>query len=117
MNKRKKGNIIRSNKAIPEFLFPLFWEYDPGTIDTAKHAGLIIERIMARGSWASMVWLQKTYNKDQLISFLENKGHRTLPFRELNYWAFMCGIPPEKRQNWLKYANESSLVWRARHAH
>ena len=107
MNKRKKDNIIRSNKAIPEFFFPLFWEYDPGTIDTAKHAGLIIERIMARGSWASMVWLQKTYNKDQ----------RTLPFRELNYWASICGIPPEKRQNWLMHASESSHVWRARHAH
>jgi len=112
-----KKDSIRSHKGIPEFLFPLFWEYDPGTIDTAKHAGLIIDRIMERGSWASMGWLKKTYTKDQLVSFLENKGHRTLPLRELNYWALMSGIPLEKRRNWLKNTSKRHHVWRARHAH
>ncbi len=81
MNKLKKDDI-RSNKGIPEFLFPLFWEYDPGTIDRVQHAGLIIGRIMERGSWDSMVWLQKTYSKDRLVVFLESKGQRTLPLRE-----------------------------------
>ena len=115
-NKLKKSTTI-NHKGIPEFLFPLFWEYDPGTIDTAEHAGLIIGRIMERGTWASMVWLKKTYTKDQLVSFLENKGHRTLPLRELNYWALMSGIPTEKRQNWLENASRRPHVWKARHAH
>ena len=117
MNICKKGNIFKNNNEIPEFLFPLFWEYDPGTIDRAKHAGLIIGRIMERGSWASMVWLQKTYTRDQLVAFLENKGYRILPLRELNYWALMTGIPSEKREDWLKETGKSSQVWRARHAH
>ncbi len=114
MNKLKKDDI-RSNKGIPEFLFPLFWEYDPETIDKVKHASLVIGRVMERGPWESMVWLQKTYTKDQLVSFLENRGYRTLPLRELNYWALLSGISSEKRQNWLKNAWKSPHVWRARH--
>lgn len=114
MNKSKKDHI-RSNKGIPEFLFPLFWEYDPETIDKAKHASLVIGRIMERGPWESMVWLQKTYTKDQLVAFLENKGHRTLPLRELTYWTLLIGISSEKRRKLLKNARKSSHVWRARH--
>ena len=108
---------FRNNKKLPEFLFPLFWEYDPDTIDIFKHAGLVMNRIMERGFWASMVWLQRTYSKDQLISFLEKRGSRTLSSRELNYWAFINGIPPEKRQKWLEQAREQSHVWRNRHSH
>ena len=111
------SNTIRNDKGIPEFLFPLFWEYEPETIDTIRHADLIIGRIMERGSWASMVWLQKTYKKDQLVSFLKNRGYRILPLRELNYWAFICGIPPGKRQNWIENAGKYPHVWRTRYAH
>ena len=101
---------------LPEFLFSLFLEYNPETVDIVKHAGLVMNRIMERGFWASMVWLQRTYSKDQIISFLEKKGSRTLSSRELNYWAFISGIPPEKRQKWLEQAREQSHVWRNRHS-
>jgi hypothetical protein len=107
---------FRNNMKLPEFLFPLFWEYDPETIDIVKHAGLIMNRIMERGLWASMVWLQRTYSQDQIISFLEKKGSRTLSSRELNYWALISGIPPEKRQKWLEKARERPHVWRDRHS-
>ena len=108
---------FRNNMKLPEFLFPLFWEYDPETIDIVKHAGLIMDRIMERGSWASMLWLQRTYSKDQLVSFLEKRGNRILSSRELNYWALMGGIPPEKRQKWLEEARGRHHVWRGRHSH
>lgn len=114
---RQIESKFRDNMKLPEFLFPLFWEYDPGTIDIAKHAGLIMGRIMERGSWASMLWLQRTYSKDQLVSFLEKRGNRILSSRELNYWAFTSGIPPEKRQKWLEEARERPHVWRDRNSH
>jgi len=108
---------FRNNMKLPEFLFPLFWEYDPDTIDIFKHAGLVMNRIMERGFWTSMVWLQRTYSKDQLISFLEKRGSRTLSSRELNYWAFISGIPPEKRQKLLEKARERPHVWGNHHSH
>lgn len=110
-------NQFRNDMKLPEFLFPLFWEYDPGIIDIVKHSGLIMYRIMERGSWTSMVWLQRTYSKDQLVSFLEKRGNRILSSRELNYWALISGISPEKRRKWLEEARERSHVWRSRHSH
>jgi len=106
---------FRNNMKLPEFIFPLFWEYDPEAIDIVEHAGLIMDRIMERGSWASMLWLQRTYSKDQIVSFLEKRGNRILSSRELNYWALMGGIPSEKRQKWLEQGRHH--VWRGRHSH
>ena len=110
-------NNLNDNAKIPEFVFPVFWEYDPGSIDVFKHADLIIGRIMERGTWASMLWLWETYSEKKLVSFLEKRGRRVLPPRELNYWAFMSGVSPEKIKIWVKESREKPHVWRARHAH
>jgi hypothetical protein len=116
MNKAVK-RALKNNRGLPESLFPLFWEYDPIRIDLVKHAGLIIGRIMERGSWASMLWLQKTYSRDQLVSFLEKKGHRMLPPRELNYWALVSDVDPVKKSEWLKKVREKPDVWENRYSH
>lgn len=102
---------------IAEFIYPLFWEYEPQTLDVVKHADVIIARIMERGGWAAMCWLRQTYSQDRLISFLKTRGKQILPPRELNYWALICGIPAEKRQNWLKQAKGKSYVWGTRYSH
>ena len=115
--RKKTQNSFSNNTGLPEFLFPLFWEYEPENIDIELHANIIMERIMERGSWVSMVWLKKTYTKDQLVSFLEKRGKRILPTRELNYWAIMSGVSADKRKNWLRDANERHDVWRDRHSH
>jgi len=112
LNKSSKNNL-----RLPDSLFQLFWEYDPLEIDLIEHAGLIIGRVMERGSWASMLWLQKTYSRDQLLSFLEKKGHRMLPPRELNYWALMSNVDPVKREAWLKRIREKPDVWENRYSH
>ncbi|MBW1910164.1 MAG: hypothetical protein JRJ11_11585, partial [Deltaproteobacteria bacterium] len=113
MNEKVKGSI-KNHTGIPEFLFQLFWEYDCGTIDIIRHDSLIMGRIMERGSWVSMDWLQKKYSREQLGSFLEKRGNRILPPRELNYWALMCGIPSDKREKWIKHARGKQDVWRGR---
>lgn len=114
---QKIENRLNENSYIPEFLFPLFWEYEPESVDIFKHADLVISRIMARGTWASMLWLRKTYSRNRLVSFLEKRGRRVLPPRELNYWAFMGGISAEKREKWVKESREKSDVWGTKHAH
>lgn len=115
--KEKMENSLYDDADIPEFVFPLFWEYDPGTIKIIKHADLIICRIMERGTWSSMLWLAETYPKEKLVSFLEKRGRRILPSRELNYWALVSGISIEKKEKWVKESREKADIWRARHAH
>ena len=107
----------KNSSGLPESLFPLFWEYDPLEIDLIKHASLIIGRVMERGSWASMLWLQKTYSRDQLVSFLEKRGHKILPPRELTYWALVSDVDPVKKREWLKRIKEKPDVWENRYSH
>lgn len=114
---KKTRNSVNENRGLPEFLFPLFWEYDPVDIDIELHANVIMERIMEKGSWISMVWLKKTYSRDQLISYLEKRGNRILSPRELNYWSLMSGVSADKRQRWLKDASKRHDVWRNRYSH
>lgn len=98
MGKKKKDNPTKDLE-IPKFLYPLFWAYEPKDMDLKQHATLIIGRIMERGSWAAMIWLQKTYSKTEIVSYLETKGKHALPPRELNYWALMYRISLKKRKN------------------
>jgi len=108
---------LKDSSQIPEFLFPFFWEHEPKTIHIVRHADFIMGRIMERGTLEAIRWLRRTYSKDQLISFLEKRGNRTLPPRELNYWALISGISREKRANWVRESRERNHVWSARHAH
>jgi len=115
MGEKRKSNPTKDAE-IPGFLYPLFWEYEPKKIDIRHHATLIIGRIMERGSWTSMIWLQKTYSKAQIVFFLEKKGRHALPPRELSYWALIYGISPKKKEKWLKDARGRTDVWNTRHS-
>ena len=96
---------------IPEFLYSLFWDYDIDSIDIKVHAFLIMSRVMERGTWEAMNWLRRTYSNEDLREFIENKGVRLLPPRELNYWAFICGIPDKQRQNIVDDAAKIHAKW------
>ena len=106
--------MSRNKQTIPEFLIPFFWDYDEKTVEINRHAYLIMARIMERGSWEAMVWLRKVYADEELTAFLQKKGTRILPARELNYWALICGIPAETRRQWVKKAKERKSVWSMR---
>ena len=101
---------------LPEFLRPLFWEYDFGKIDIRRHADSIMHRIMERGDWQAMCWLRNAYSNGRIVSFLERRGKRVLPPRELNFWAFVSGIPEEIRETWIDESLEKSTIWERRHA-
>lgn len=116
LSSREKEEGNNPDHEIPKFLLPLFWEYEPKDIDIRQHAAMIIGRIMERGSWAAMIWLQKTYSKDKIVSYLENKGKHTLPPRELCYWALINGISTQKKEKWIKDARGRPDVWNTRHS-
>ena len=113
----KSNNDMESKSSIPEFLSQFFWEYNSRDISIERHADLIIGRIMGRGNWASMAWLKKTFSKEILLNFLEKKGKKILSPRELNYWAFVVGVPAEKRKQWLENLKEEPYAWRTRFSH
>ena len=115
----KTGTVIvmKHNAAgeLPEFLHGYFQEYEPSVISLEKHAGLVTGRIMERGTWRAMLWLRRTFSDAELRDYLQTRGRKILPARELNYWALICGIPEKTRNDWLREIKCRKDTWSRRH--
>jgi len=75
--------------ASSEWLFP---EYDFARMNTQKYESVIIERVLARGSWVEIRWLLDTYGKRGIAKWVRAHGYRRLDPRAFNYWRNMLGI-------------------------
>lgn len=51
-----------------------FWDIDPRTLDDAKHARLIISRLLNYGRLDDWRWLERTYGKPRLASALHSES-------------------------------------------
>jgi len=100
----------KSNRIDPS-LYSFFWDCDPEHLDTIKHSDFIMYRIMERGTYDAMCWLKKTYTDHQRYLFLERKGYRVLPFRELNYWLLISGADTNRRKELIEKARIHNNVW------
>ncbi|MBI4268607.1 hypothetical protein HY627_02140 [Candidatus Uhrbacteria bacterium] len=58
----------KKRKKSPQFRFrqELFWDVDPKTIDTKKHARYIIERILDFGDIHDVGWLARRYSAKKI---------------------------------------------------
>ncbi len=54
----KKKKIVKKIRFRPE----LFWDVDPKTIDSDKHARYIIERILDLGNLKEVAWIAQRYH-------------------------------------------------------
>ncbi|KPA12794.1 hypothetical protein MHK_006965 [Candidatus Magnetomorum sp. HK-1] len=108
---------MKKLRPISPFLYSFFWDCDPEKIDVVAHSSFIMHRIMERGTYAAMRWLQQTYTDDQRCSFLEQKGYRVLPLRELNYWLLMSGVKDKRREILLDKSRKQNNVWQKRNSY
>ena len=110
-----EGKVLRYNELmeLPRSVRNLLWEYDVEAVQhRRKLEQMVFERVMARGSWEDMCWLLRTYGRDRLRAFLEQKGWRKLPPRELRFWSWACGAPDEVIRTWVDRARERERAWR-----
>lgn len=89
------------------------WEYDvPLAPDEPVWQRAVIERVMARGSWADMRWLLASFERTRLRGYLVSRGRRVLPPRELRFWGIVCGAPAADLDGWVREARERERAWR-----
>jgi hypothetical protein len=110
--KQKMKASVSGEAPLPTFLHALFWEFNVRGIDIVQHADTIMGRIMERGNWQAMRWLRTAYPTDRIVSYLERRGKKVLPPREVNYWAFVSGVPEDKRVAWIREARRRLHAWR-----
>lgn len=98
---------------IPESVRRLLWEYDPPrSSSSAEWERIVIERVMARGGWAEMRWLVRTFDRNALASYLRARGRRALAPRELRFWCTVSGVEAAEAGVWVQAARERERTWR-----
>jgi hypothetical protein len=80
------------NEPVPADVARLLWDQDLGRIDLDRDAPVVIERVMARGSWEAMKWLRRRFSKDVLAAFVRTRGRQVLSPRDLAYWALVTEV-------------------------
>lgn len=83
---------MRYLDVIPREHHWLFWDADPTKIDLIAQRDYVLERTMARGDWAAMQWLLKTFDRETRAEFLVRRGDRLAP-RERAFWCLVSGLP------------------------
>ena len=98
---------------LPPTVRALLWEYDLDTVPSAKGwQSTAIERVMMRGCWDDMRWLLREFDTRQLLAYLERRGRRVLPPRELRFWARICEVPEDEQDSWVHEARTRERAWR-----
>ena len=70
-----------------KFRQALFWDVDPKTIDTKKHAQYVIERIMDLGKDNEVRWMWSFYTKRKIKNVLIKS--RSLRPETKNLWTLL----------------------------
>jgi len=80
-------------KRVPALLADLFRNYVLESLDTGRHAGMIIKTVLARGTWRQVEWLFGHYGAETLGRVFEEDccGLRVLPESARRLWSLVFG--------------------------
>lgn len=85
----------------------LFPEYAFEDIDLKTHRGVIIERILERGSWEQIRWLFRRYGEERVASWVQQHGFRLLSKRSFAFWRLVLKITDFQAPDWAIQAREA----------
>jgi len=81
-----------------EWLFP---EYDFAEMGLSSHQGIIIERVLEKGSWEQVHWLFKTYGEEKVADWVRKHGFRLLSKRSFALWKLALDIKEIEAPEWV----------------
>jgi len=98
---------------IPADMAWLFPEYAFATMDIQTHRGVIIERVLERGSWEQLRWLFATYGETAVAEWVSKHGFRLLSKRSFALWRLVLSVEDYYAPDWAIAAKqlwESSMT-------
>jgi hypothetical protein len=84
----------------------LFPEYKFESMNLEDYSGVIIERILERGSWGQMRWLFETYGEALIADWVQKHGFRLLSKRSFALWRISLDIDDYSVPDWAITAKE-----------
>ncbi|MCI0528392.1 MAG: hypothetical protein L0Y56_13210 [Nitrospira sp.] len=100
---------LPATKSLPPDSAWLFPEYDVETIDLHSYQGVIIERILEKGSWDQIHWLFTQYGEKKVKQWVQKHGLRLLSNRSFAFWRLVLGIKRIQTPAWLREAHKAAL--------
>lgn len=79
----------------------LFPEYNLHKLHPQKHAGIIIERILEKGSWEQIQWLFNRYGEPKVAEWVKQHGFRLLSKRSFALWRVTLRIEEYTVPDWV----------------
>ena len=78
----------------------LFPEYDFESVSLASHRGVIIERILERGTWEQLRWLFAVVGEKVAAEWVRHHGFRLLTKRSFALWRLALGVGEFEAPDW-----------------
>jgi hypothetical protein len=91
--------------ASSEWLFP---EYEFTRMNTEEYTGVIIERILDRGSWPEVNWLFDSYGEQRITEWVRRHGFRLLSPRSFALWRLNLNITDFVAPDWAREAKATT---------
>ncbi len=103
---RSEEIVLLTENMIPVDTAWLFPEYEFQSMNLEDHQGVIIERILERGTWGQIRWLFKTYGETLVADWVRKHGFRLLSKRSFALWRLTLGIENFSAPLWATTAKE-----------
>jgi hypothetical protein len=87
-----------------DWLFP---EYAFESMNLQDHRGVIIERVLERGSWKQVRWLFATYGEAKVAEWVRQHGFRLLSKRSFALWKLALKVDDYVAPDWAVQAREA----------
>jgi len=96
---------------IPADMAWLFPEYAFAMMDIQTHRGVIIERVLERGSWEQTRWLFATYGEAAVAEWVSKHGFRLLSKRSFAMWRLVLNVEDYYAPDWAIAAKQLPESW------
>lgn len=100
-----------SQIVIPADMAWLFPEYAFTTMDIQSHQGIIIERVLERGSWEQIRWLFIMYGEKVVAQWVSRHGFRLLSKRSFALWRLVLNVDTFVAPDWAITAKHFPESW------
>lgn len=96
---------------MPSDMAWLFPEYAFAAMDVQTHRGVIIERVLERGSWEQLRWLFATYGEAAVADWVARHGFRLLSKRSFALWRLALNVEHYHAPDWAIAAKQLPESW------
>ncbi len=97
---------------LPSCVRELLWEYDPSGVSWEEDRDLVIQKVLARGSWEAVRWVRRRAGDRALAELISRTRGRWLSRRQLRFWQLVLSLPEDRVTGWLEAG--SRTIWEGR---